>query len=101
MEIIDRSDIIIINPFGAEINPMTTHKGTYCNLANRTCQEGVCSECNVSLNMINVCCHCGHVGDDVVRRLVYIGGQGYVPSIECADRVACWQRYDKQKEAKQ
>lgn len=40
------------------------------------------------------CQHCGHRGEDVVKRLQYIGGQGYVQVRECADRVDCWERWE-------
>lgn len=40
------------------------------------------------------CFHCGHRGEDVVKRLNYIGGQGYVQVRECVDRIACWDRWE-------
>ena len=43
-----------------------------------------------------VCSHCGHQGEDVIREPVYVGGQGYVSTIHCQDRIACWRRWDKQ-----
>lgn len=41
------------------------------------------------------CQHCGYRGEDVTKRLRYIGGQGYIQVTECADRVACWGRWEE------
>jgi len=41
------------------------------------------------------CHHCGHKGKDVIERIAYIGGQGYVKIVECEDRVACWDRWER------
>lgn len=44
------------------------------------------------------CPHCGIVGEagtDIVERLGYVGGKGYETYTQCADEVACWQRWDK------
>lgn len=48
-------------------------------------------------NEPRVCPHCGHVSTDtdpVVWHQVYIGGRGYVPKLECANRISCWRRWD-------
>jgi len=45
-----------------------------------------------------ICPHCGHIGKDVVIRREYLGGQGYIDQAQCADRIACWARWDKVKE---
>lgn len=42
---------------------------------------------------MTTCPTCG-CGSDLVDRIVYLGGHGYVAVVECRDRVACWTRYD-------
>lgn len=43
---------------------------------------------------VKVCGNCGHMGTDVQTRLIWIGGQGYIPITDCDNLVACWQRWD-------
>ena len=45
------------------------------------------------MKQILTCTHCHHRGEDVIVRTVYVGGKGLVHSIECQDRVACWDRW--------
>jgi hypothetical protein len=44
------------------------------------------------------CSLCGHTGRDVEVHQCYVGGLGYVPVVECRDRVACWERMDAQEQ---
>jgi len=45
-----------------------------------------------SVQSVNVCMLCGHVGDDVTRHYWYIGGQGNTIQIICDDVDACRKR---------
>lgn len=77
---------------------MQNHKGQDCPNKPITCQEGVCSDCQIYLDRdsLLVCRHCGLVGINVRMKSVYVGGQGYVSIPFCVDRVSCWERYDQQ-----
>lgn len=43
------------------------------------------------------CYHCGSRGPWVRPGLTYVGGQGYVPIIQCTNIPACWRRWEKEK----
>ncbi|MDV2988541.1 MAG: hypothetical protein P3T54_00040 [Dehalogenimonas sp.] len=45
--------------------------------------------------LAKTCPHCGHRGLDVVERLKYVGGEGYVPVLGCQNEVECWKRWDE------
>lgn len=53
---------------------------------------------NIITPTFRTCKQCRIFSDDVVSRLVYVGGQGYVKVDECEDRTSCWQRIDKRRE---
>ena len=44
----------------------------------------------------HTCHHCGIVSVDVEPAVEHIGGIGAVVMFQCADLVACWQRWDEQ-----
>ena len=50
----------------------------------------------VALGELGECQHCGHVGEDVVWRMGYVGGHGYQEYTQCRDTVACWARWNVQ-----
>lgn len=41
------------------------------------------------------CVHCG-AAENLVRRMDYVGGLGYVPRLHCANERECWARWDEQ-----
>jgi len=41
------------------------------------------------------CVNCGAT-QDIVTRLEYVGGQGWVERDQCRDNTACWHRRDEQ-----
>ncbi len=41
------------------------------------------------------CPHCGAT-TGVIPTVEYVGGHGYQAVIQCADRAACWARWDEQ-----
>jgi len=47
---------------------------------------------------VRVCEHCGHRGataaGDVIWAWERVGGRGYQYRLLCADRLACWQRWE-------
>ena len=42
------------------------------------------------------CSHCGHTDDEVIVKTVYVEDKGLVSSVECTNRVACWERWHEQ-----
>jgi len=46
------------------------------------------------------CQHCGHKGLDVHYEFAHVGGVGDVRVTKCDDNDACWDRWEKQQEAK-
>lgn len=43
---------------------------------------------------MRVCEHCGQASEDVILWHLYVGGRGYESRWYCADRLACWRRWD-------
>lgn len=43
---------------------------------------------------MKTCCHCGVTSNDVAAELVYEGGTGMLWRDLCANRDACWNRWE-------